>query len=126
MMFHYFDFSRQQRRDAKKLAKELLRTVPAAEELSTLHLERPLTNATFFKPKNLLAALVHSEGKDNWRSYVAFKNGTGVSTIRTTPPLQSREEAFELLKGIIATLKTNEHRVLDQNDCIVPTSTTMH
>ena len=76
-MLDYRSLSRHDRRAAKKLAKELLRTVPAAEKpISEEQCSiRGALSTAFMKPENVIGALVYSDGNGNWWGDVVFNKG---------------------------------------------------
>ena len=76
-MLDYRSLSRHERRAAKKLAKELLRTVPAAEKpISEEQCSiRGALSTAFMKPENVIGALVYTDGNGNWWGDVVFNKG---------------------------------------------------
>ena len=74
-MLDYRSLSRHDRRAAKKLAKELLRTVPAAQEPDGPRSIRGALSTAFMKPENVIGALVYSDGNGNWWGDVVFNKG---------------------------------------------------
>ena len=85
MLKPYQTLSRVEQRAAKKLAKELLRTVPAAaptppEELDQLSIRGQLATA-YMKPANVVAALVYTDGAGHWWDDVVLKKGHGTTSI---------------------------------------------
>ena len=113
-MLDYRSLSRHERRAAKKLAKELLRTVPAAEKpikRRTL-LNTWVLNTAFMKPENVIGALVYSDGNGNWWGDVVFNKGEKCVQMgsQEEAPLQSYDEALEHVKAVIAYVKAmREH-----------------
>ena len=108
-MLDYGSLSRHERRTAKKLAKELLRTVPAAEkpmseEQCSL---RGAVSTAFMKPENVIGALVYSDGNGNWWGDVVFKKGEKRFQIGTQQeaPARSYDEALGYVKSMIAYVK---------------------
>lgn len=59
-MLNYKDLSRHDRRAARRLAKELLRTVPAAQEPDEPRSIRGALSTAFMKPENVIGALVYT------------------------------------------------------------------
>ena len=118
-MLDYGSLSRHDRRAAKNLAKELLRTVPAAEKpISEEQCSiRGGLSTAFMKPKNVIGALVYSDGKGNWWGDVVFKKGEKCFQIGTQEeaPAQSPEDALEHVKAVIASIKAmREHPVVQE------------
>ena len=74
-MLNFKDLSRQDRRAARKLAKELLRTVPAAQEPEEPRSIRGALSTAFMKPENVISALVYSDGNGNWWGDVVLNKG---------------------------------------------------
>ena len=60
-MLDYGSLSRHNRRAAKNLAKELLRTVPAAQEAAGPCSIRGKLSTAFMKPENVIGALVYTD-----------------------------------------------------------------
>ena len=113
-MLDYTTLSRHERRAAKKLAKELLRTVPAAEKpISEEHCSiRGALSTAFMKPENVIAVLVYTDGNGNWWGDVVFNKGEKCVQIgsQEEAPLQSYDEALEHVKAVIAYIKAmREH-----------------
>lgn len=111
-MLNYGTLSRYARRAATKLAKELLRTVPAAQEPGKPNSIRGALSTAFMKPENVIGALVYSDGEGNWWGDVILKKGRKRIQIgsREDCPLQSREDALECVKDQIAFIKgMHEH-----------------
>ena len=74
-MLNYGSLSRHERRAAKKLAKQLLRTVPAAKSQKGPCSIRGALSTAFMKPENVIGALVYSDGNGNWWGDVVFNKG---------------------------------------------------
>jgi hypothetical protein len=111
-MLNYTSLSRNDRRAAKKLAKQLLRTVPAAQEADGPCSIRGALSTAFMKPKNVIAVLVHSDGNGNWWGDVVLNKGEKCVQISSQEeaPLQSYDEALEHVKAVIAYIKAmREH-----------------
>jgi hypothetical protein len=106
-MLNYGTLTRHERRAAKKLAKELLRTVPAAQKPNEPLSIRGALITAFMKPENVIGALVYSDGKGNWWGDVVLKKGEKSFQVgvREESPLQSSEDALECVKDQIATIK---------------------
>jgi hypothetical protein len=106
-MLNYKSLSRHDRRAARKLAKELLRTVPAAQEPEEPLSIRGALSTAFMKPENVVGALVYTDGNGHWWGDVVLGKG-GKYHVMGTPeqaPLQSYDHAFGRLKGLIANIK---------------------
>ena len=91
------------RRAAKKLAKQLLRTVPAAQKPSEAVSIRGALSTAFMKPENVVGALVYTDGNGHWWGDVVLKKGG--KYVMGTPeeaPLQSYDHALEYVKDLIA------------------------
>ena len=113
-MLDYTTLSRHERRAAKKLAKELLRTVPAAEKpISEEQCSiRGALSTAFMKPENVIAVLVYSDGNGNWWGDVVLNKGEKCFQMgsQEEAPLQSYDEALEHVKAVIAYIKAmREH-----------------
>jgi hypothetical protein len=116
-MLDYGSLSRHERRAAKKLAKELLRTVPAAQETDAPCSIRGALSTAFMKPENVIGALVYTDGKGNWWADVAFNKGEKCFQVGTQEeaPARSYDEALESVKSVIAIVKaTREHPIVQE------------
>ena len=109
MFVSYETLSRNERRAAKSLAKELLRTVPAAKEPLQWASTRGALLSAFHKPKNLEGVLIYGDGESNWWGDVVLRKGKGVIQFGTCAdsPHNSYEEALKQVKDIIASIKCN-------------------
>ena len=114
-MLDYRSLSRHDRRAAKKLAKELLRTVPAAEKPRSSSIRGALSTA-FMKPENVIGALVYSDGNGNWWGDVVFNKGEKCFQIGSEEvPAQSSDDALECVKDLIASIKAmREHPLVQE------------
>jgi hypothetical protein len=111
-MLNYLSLPRHDRRAAKKLAKQLLRTVPAAQKAEEPSSVRGKLNTAFMKPKNVIGAFVYSDGNGNWWGDVVFRKGEKCSQIGSAEdsPAQPPENALEDIKAVIAMEKAmREH-----------------
>ena len=127
MFLEYQTLSRQERRAARKLAKELLRTVPAAQEPFEFGSMRGKLTTAFLKPKNVVAVITHDDGDKNWWGGVVLRKGQGVVQIGVpeSKPCRSKEEALNELKHLIAGIKAmREHPLVTKlrDDGIDPES----
>ena len=116
-MLNYERLSRPERRAAKKLAKKLLRTVPAAEDPVEPKSIRGALTTAFMRPENVFAVLVYTDGNGNWWGDVLLNKGEKCLTIGTPEksPAQSFEDALECVKHLIAHIKaTREHPLVQQ------------
>ena len=111
-MLNYESLSRNERRAATKLARKLLRTVPAAPNLEGFSSIRWALNTAFMKPENVIGALIYTDGNGNWWGDVVLNKGGKCLQIGTPGefPAQSREDALGCVKHLIADIKaTREH-----------------
>lgn len=114
---NYADLPTYARRMAKKMAKDLLRTVPAAEGLTEDDFQaytlRGALSTIYMRPENVIAVLIYSDGNGNWWGDVVLKVGKDGHTQSGTPmnkPVSSPEEAIEHVKAQIALIKSRpEH-----------------
>jgi hypothetical protein len=116
-MLSYANLSRSDRKAARRLAKELLRTVPAAREGEQPRSVRGALSTVFMKPQNVVGVLVYSDHMGNWWGDVAFRSGSKCYQMGTPEeaPLDSYEDAFEHVKGFIARIKaTREHPLVGE------------
>ena len=117
-MLNYGSLSRHERRAAKKLAKELLRTVPAAEEPKEEPCSiRGAVSTAFMKPENVIGALVYTDGNGNWWGDVVFKKGEKCFQIGTQEeaPARSCDDALGYVKAVIAYIKAmREHPLVQE------------
>ena len=118
-MLDYRSLSRHDRREAKKLAKELLRTVPAAEKpISEEQCSiRGALSTAFMKPENVIGALVYSDGNGNWWGDVVFNKGEKCFQIGSAEdsPAQSYDDALGCVKDLIASIKAmREHPLVQE------------
>ena len=118
-MLDYRSLSRHDRRAAKKLAKELLRTVPAAEKpISEEQCSiRGALSTAFMKPENVIGALVYSDGNGNWWGDVVFSKGEKSFQIGSAEdsPARSYDDALEYVKVVIASIKAmREHPLVQE------------
>ena len=79
-MLKYGSLPQDVRRAAKKLAKELLRTVPAARKPGEAVSIRGALTTAFMKPENVIGALVYTDGNGNWWGDVVLNKGEKIST----------------------------------------------
>lgn len=114
-MLEYQSMSRRQRRDAQKLAKELLQTTPpASEPLEPMSLVAELATA-FMKPENVVAAIVYGDGNGNYFGDVVLKKGTRLlqKGALDGSPLASPEEAFASIRQLLGQIKAmREHPIV--------------
>jgi hypothetical protein len=115
-MLDYGSLSRHERRAAKKLAKELLRTVPAAQDPGEASSIRGALSTAFMKPENVIGALVYTGGNDNWWGDVVFKKGEKPIQMGTHDvPAQSYDDALRYVKSVIAIVKAmREHPLVQE------------
>lgn len=99
----YQELSRDERRKARKLAGELLQSVPAAAPLNFDNPDSPMA-MPFMRPRNVVAAFLHSKGKSKWRGEVAFRKGKTIVQV-TTLETTTSEDALALVKRLIASTK---------------------
>ena len=106
-MLNYTSLSRHDRRAAKNLAKELLRTVPAAQEAAGPCSIRGKLSTAFMKPENVIAVLVYTDGNGNWWGDVVLNKGEKCVQIgsQEEAPLQSYDEALGYVKSMMAYIK---------------------
>ena len=119
MMLDYRSLSRHERRAAKKLAKELLRTVPAAEKpISEEQCSiRGALSTAFMKPENVIAVLVYTDGNGNWWADVVLNKGEKCFQMgsQEEAPLQSYDDALGYVKAVIAYIKAmREHPLVQE------------
>jgi hypothetical protein len=116
-MLHYSSLSQHERRAAKKLAKELLRTVPAAQEPDGPCSIRGALSTAFMKPENVIGALVYSNGTGKWWGDVVLRKGEKFVQFGTQEetPAQSCDEALGFVKSAIAYVKAvREHPLVQE------------
>ena len=116
-MLNYKSLSRHDRRAARKLAKELLRTVPAAQEPEEPLSIRGALSTAFMKPENVVGALVYTDGNGHWWGDVVLRKGAKYHVMGTPDeaPLQSVDHALEHLKDLIADIKAmREHPLVQE------------
>jgi hypothetical protein len=118
---HYNELPTKERRAAKKLAKELLRTVPAAEGLPDNLYEgfsiRGALGTIYQRPENVVAALVYTDGRGHWWGDLVLKTGDGHTQMGTPTdePVSSYDAALEQVKAQIAFIKSKpEHPIVQQ------------
>jgi hypothetical protein len=116
-MLHYGSLSRHDRRAAKKLAKELLRTVPAAQKAEEPNSVRGKLSTAFMKPENVIGALVYTDRKGNWWGDVVFNKGEKCVQIgvQEGAPARSYDDALEVVKSMIAYVKSMREHPLVQD-----------
>src|ERR1700751_897325 len=107
MLVAYGSLSRHERQAARKLAKELLRSVPTAHKTDEPRSLREAVSTAFMRPENVIGALVYSDGNGNWWGDVVFKKGekryqTGT---QEKAPAQSYDDALEHVKSMMAQIK---------------------
>jgi hypothetical protein len=112
---NYQTLSRKQRREAKRYAKHLLATVPAATTLDEIASLRGALATAFMKPKNVIGVLVYGDDHGNWWADIVLRKGKrvfqGGSPERN--PMRSREHALECAKHLIAQVKAmREHPIV--------------
>jgi hypothetical protein len=113
-MLDYGSLSRHERLAAKKLARQLLETVPAAEETET---DGPCSirgaiSTAYMKPENVVGALVYTDGNGNWWGDVVFNKGKKWAQTGTPEdaPAQSSDDALKYVTSMIAYVKAmREH-----------------
>jgi hypothetical protein len=112
----YETLSKAERRSARKLAKELLRTVPAAENGFTAGSPRGAMHTVYIRPENLVAAFVYDDDCGNWWADIVFRYGGNTLQIGTADgkPARSRDEAFQHLEALIAGIKATQEHPLAQ------------
>jgi hypothetical protein len=111
-MLDYGSLSKDERRAAKKLAKELLRTVPAPQKAAEPSSIRGKLSTAFMKPENVVGAFVYTDGDGHWWGDVVFNKGEKCVQIgsQEEAPLRSYDEALEHVKAVIAYIKAmREH-----------------
>lgn len=111
-MLNYKDLSRHDRRAARRLAKELLRTVPAAQEPDEPRSIRGALSTAFMKPENVIGALVYTDGNGNWWGDVALNKGEKCFQLGSPEqaPARSYDDALGHVKATIANIKAmREH-----------------
>ena len=116
-MLDYGSLSRHERRAAKKLAKELLRTVPAAQEPEGPRSIRGALSTAFMKPENVIGALVYTDGNGNWWGDVVFNKGEKCFQMGTQEeaPARSYDDALGYVKAVIAYVKAmREHPLVQE------------
>jgi hypothetical protein len=116
-MLDYANLSRHERRAATKLAKELLRTVPAAQKPKEPTSIRGALSTAFMKPENVIGALVYTDGDGNWWGDVVLNKGKKCLQMGTPEesPVQSHEVALERVKELIASIKAmREHPLVQE------------
>jgi hypothetical protein len=113
MIVSYQTLSRNERRAAQKLAKQLLRTtLPASKGYESGCSLRGTLSTAFMKPENVIAAFVYDDGNGNWWGDVVLRKGRGTHQIGRAEdsPYRSKEEAFVHVQNMIANIKsTREH-----------------
>jgi hypothetical protein len=119
MTLHYKMLSRQQRKAAAKLAKRLLRTVPAGDEsMSEPGTLRGALTTRWYKPEHVIAVLIYSDRDGHWFGDVVLgEDGLTHQQIGTSQrePAHSHDEALEHVKHIIAMIKgAKEHPVVQR------------
>ena len=101
----------------KKLAKELLRTVPAAQKPSKAVSIRGALITAFMKPENVIGALVYTDGNGNWWGDVVLNKGKKYLQMGSEEeaPLRSYDDAYEHVKAVIAAIKAQrEHPLVEE------------
>jgi hypothetical protein len=108
VIVQYQTLPRQQRRAARKLAKQLLRTtLPVATEGRFGHTIRGALNTAFMKPENVVAVFTYDDGNGNWWGDVVLRKGQGTYQIGVAEdsPYRSREEALAHVEKLIGRIK---------------------
>jgi hypothetical protein len=116
-MLNYKDLSRHDRRAARRLAKELLRTVPAAQEPDEPRSIRGALSTAFMKPENVIGALVYTDGNGNWWGDVALNKGEKCFQLGSPEqaPARSYDDALGHVKATIANIKAmREHPLVQE------------
>ena len=117
-MLKYGSLPQEVRRAAKKLAKRLLRTVPAAQKSSEAASIRGALSTAFMKPENVIGALVYTDGNGNWWGDVVLNKGKKYHQMGSEEeaPLQSYDDALEYVKAVIAAIKAppREHPLVEE------------
>jgi hypothetical protein len=114
-MLDYANLSRHERKAAAKLARQLLRTVPAAQEPDEPRSIRGALSTAFMKPRNIIGAVVYTDGSGNYWGDVILKKGKKTCQMGTAEgaPLQSPEVALDQVKELIASIKAmREHPIV--------------
>jgi hypothetical protein len=113
---HYTSLPKADRLSAQKLAKELLQSIPAAEEPLEFDTPAQALYTAFVKAEKLIAVLIYRDGKnEGWCGDLVFPKLKGVTQIRVTGalPLKSYQAALERVSGMIAAIKaTKEHPIV--------------
>jgi hypothetical protein len=107
MLVAYGSLSRNERQAARKLAKELLGSVPAAQKTDESGSLREAVSTAFMKPENVIGALVYTDGNGNWWGDVVFKKGERRYQTGTQEgaPARSYDDALEHVKSMMAHIK---------------------
>ena len=116
-MLDYGSLSKDERRAAKKLAKDLLRTVPAAQKAEEPSSIRVALNTVFLEPENVIGALVYSDGNGNWWGEVVLSKSKKRFQLGTAEecPARSPEDALGQVKAMIASIKgMREHPLVQE------------
>ena len=116
-MLNYGSLSRHERWAAKRLAKELLHTVPAAQEPEEPRSIRGALSTAFMKPENVISALVYSDGNGNWWGDVVLRKGEKCFQMGTPEqaPARSYDDALGHVKATIANIKAmREHPLVQE------------
>ena len=117
-MLKYGSLPQDVRRAAKKLAKELLRTVPAAQKPGEAVSIRGALITAFMKPENVIGALVYTDGNGNWWGDVVLNKGKRYLQMGSEEeaPLRSYDDALEYVKDRDRRHKGNarEHPLVEE------------
>lgn len=110
MIKDYSTLPGNERRAAKKLAKELMRSVtPDAQIQRVTGTVRGALLTAFMKPENVEAVLIYDDGRGNWWGDLVVRQGSGFTQygIHEDSPVKSYDEALQFLKCEIAQIKSN-------------------
>ena len=101
----YLSLPQDERRKAERLGQKLLLIVPDQEPLKFLSPLR-VTSTPYFRPENVIAALVYGK-RGKWWGDVVFRDGRGVVQAGTPDdcPLASREEGMKFVERVVAAAK---------------------
>lgn len=104
IILQYRDMSRKERRAAKKLAKELLWTVPAAETPAAMGTLRGAFASAFMKPENVVGAMIYGDSYGHWWGDIVLKKGHRILQMGSSErePPRSRDQALECIASIKA------------------------
>jgi len=115
----YYDLPPKDRRAAKELAKELLRSVaPRSQTGRATGSVRGALLTAVMKPENVEAVLIYDDGQGNWWGDLVLRHASGITQygIHEESPVKSYGEALDFIKSEVAHIKSKieEHPIAQQ------------